>query len=141
MDEIIRRGMAVKIRVIQDDPYEKGRRAVLNYGHTLGHALEKASGYSIRHGEAVAIGMVAAARLSEKMQIADNGLAGEISDTLIKAGLPVRMPDNLSKENIIRAMKLDKKRFDGKVRLVLPVRIGEVQYDVPLDDLSRIIDV
>ena len=82
MDNVVRRSMAVKIRLIQEDPYEKGQRAALNLGHTIGHALEAGSGYRLRHGEAVAIGMVAAARLSERLGIAQVGLAEEIAAAL-----------------------------------------------------------
>ena len=64
-DELVRRSMAVKIRVIQQDPLEKGVRAVLNFGHTIGHAVEAASGLQIRHGEAVSIGIVAETRLAD----------------------------------------------------------------------------
>jgi 3-dehydroquinate synthase len=73
LDEIIRRAMGVKIKVILEDPYEHGLRATLNFGHTLGHALEYSSGYQLRHGEAVSIGMVAAVRLSERLGIAETG--------------------------------------------------------------------
>jgi shikimate kinase/3-dehydroquinate synthase len=140
LDEIVRRGMAVKVRVIQADPYEKGARAALNLGHTLGHALEQASGYRLRHGEAVAIGMVAAARLSEQRGIAGHGLADEIVGVLRRLGLPVEIPADLDIGAINAAMGLDKKRAAGKVRFVLPRRIGEVQTGVELDDFWRVLN-
>ncbi len=82
MGEIISRGMAVKVDLIQADPYEKGRRAALNLGHTVGHALELVSGYRLSHGEAVAIGLVVEARLAEDLGLARYGLAQRISAVL-----------------------------------------------------------
>ncbi len=139
IEEIICRGMAVKIRIIQADPFEQGQRAALNLGHTLGHALELASNYQIRHGEGVAIGMVAAALLSERLGLAEPGLAERIQSVLISLGLPVTVPTGLDRERIIAAMGLDKKRRAGKVRLALPIRIGEVRVGVAIDDLSDLI--
>ena len=99
MDYVVQRSMAVKIRLIQEDPYEKGQRAALNLGHTIGHALEAGSGYRLRHGEAVAIGMVAAARLSERLGIAQVGLAEEIAAVLINLGLPAATPPGIDWES------------------------------------------
>jgi 3-dehydroquinate synthase len=132
-EEIVRRGMAVKVRVIQADPFEKGRRAALNLGHTVGHGLEQASGYRLRHGEAVAIGMVIAARLSEQMGLAEEGLAGRIEAALQGLGLPTLIPAGLDQEAIRAAMRVDKKRAGGKLLFALPVRIGEVQVGIPVE--------
>ncbi len=140
LDEIVRRAIAVKVRLIQADPYEGGPRAALNLGHTLGHALEHASGYRLRHGEAVAIGMVAAARLAEKMGAAHNGLAGEIAAVLKSLGLPVEMPMELDRAAVRAAMSLDKKRLAGRQRFVLPQRVGAVQTGVEIDDIWRLLD-
>ena len=74
LPQIVRRAMAVKIKIIEDDPYEKGSRAALNLGHTVGHAVESVSGYRLRHGEAVAIGMVAEAKLAEYLKYCRQGL-------------------------------------------------------------------
>lgn len=140
LDEIIRRAMGVKIKVILEDPYEHGLRATLNFGHTLGHALEYSSGYQLRHGEAVSIGMVAAVRLSERLGIAETGLSEDIANVLASIDLPTEIPVNLSKENILQAMRLDKKRKAGKVRLVLPVRIGEMRYNMEGVNINQLID-
>lgn len=134
LDEIVRRAMAVKIRIIQDDPYERGRRASLNLGHTLGHAVEAASGYRLKHGEAVAIGMIYAARLAERIGLASAGLADSIADTLHALGLPTAAPAGLDHQRILSAIGVDKKRSGGKVRWVLPVRIGEVRWGIAVDD-------
>ncbi|HEX9029498.1 MAG TPA: 3-dehydroquinate synthase [Anaerolineales bacterium] len=138
-EPVVRRGMAVKIQVIQADPFEKGWRAALNLGHTLGHAVELASHYDLRHGEAVSIGMVAAARLAELRGLAETGLVGQIESVLGRLGLPIKMPSYLEHTDILRGMSLDKKRRDGKVRFVLPIRIGEVRVGVEVEDLEEVI--
>jgi shikimate kinase/3-dehydroquinate synthase len=125
-DEIIRRAIAVKAQVIQNDPYEKGERAVLNLGHTLGHAIEAVSNYKIRHGEAVSIGMVASARLAERLGIAERGVEAIIRDTLQGLGLPTEIPGGIDRERLRDVMMLDKKRASGKIQMIMPVRIGEV---------------
>jgi shikimate kinase/3-dehydroquinate synthase len=139
MEEIVRRAMAVKINVIQADPYEREQRASLNLGHTLGHAMEQVSGYRLRHGEAVAIGTVSAARLAERMGLAERGLAGSIAQVLKDLGLATEIPANLDRQKIIVAMELDKKRLNGKARLVLPLCIGRVKWGVEIKDLSMLL--
>jgi shikimate kinase/3-dehydroquinate synthase len=137
-DEIVRRAMAVKIQVIQEDPYEKGRRACLNLGHTVGHAVELASGYRLSHGEAVAIGMVVEACLAEKLGVAESGLVDTIRESLESLELPVAIPNGLGEDKILAAMQVDKKRSQGHVRFALPVRIGQVKTGVVTDDLGMI---
>jgi shikimate kinase / 3-dehydroquinate synthase len=133
LERVVRRGVAVKVAVIQEDPYEKGLRATLNLGHTLGHAVEKVSNYQVRHGEAVAMGMAAAARLSERLGFAEKGLAENITDTLSSLGLPTVLPKALAPDHLLEAMRLDKKRAGGRLRFVLPLRIGEVRWGVEID--------
>ena len=138
---MIKRAIAVKLKVIEADPFEKGLRASLNLGHTLGHALEAVSEYRIRHGEGVAIGMVAAARLSERIGIAQDGLASEIEACLLNLGLPVSIPSDLSHSQLMAAMQYDKKRRHGRQRLVLPVRIGEVRWGFEVDDPVQLLEM
>ena len=135
--EIVRRGMAVKVRVIEDDPFEQGQRAALNLGHTIGHAIELASGFRLRHGEAVAIGMVVEARMAEEMGLAEAGLSETIAGLLADAGLPTEIPADLATDEILGAMQLDKKRAGSKVRFALPVRIGKVKVGVEVDNERR----
>ena len=137
-DAVIRKAMAVKIRVIEADPYEGGQRAVLNLGHTIGHAVEKLSNYQLRHGEAVAIGMVAEARLAEQTGLAQPGLAAQIKDTCLQLGLPVEIPPTISQDMILSAMRVDKKRADKKVKYALPVRIGKVEPGIEVSDIGVI---
>ncbi len=137
LPEVVRRGMAVKVKVIEEDPYEKGVRAALNLGHTIGHAVELVSGFSLLHGEAVAIGMVAEARLAERLSVASPGLSGAIAESLLALGLPVEIPENLSRDELIRAMQVDKKKAKGVVRFALPVGIGEVKVGVEVKNLEE----
>jgi 3-dehydroquinate synthase len=133
---LVRRAMAVKVGVVSEDPGEKGRRAVLNLGHTVGHALEQVSGYRVRHGEAVAIGMVAEARLAERLGVArEQGLAERIAGVLSEAGLPIALPTGTDPPAVLEATAVDKKRVGGKVPFALPIRVGEVRpgIEAPLD--------
>ena len=137
LEEIVRRSMAVKVRVIQADPYEQGLRAALNLGHTVGHALELVTQYGLRHGEAVAIGMVAAARLAERARLAETGLAGQITAALQALGLPAAPPTGLECGAVLQALYRDKKRQAGAVRFVLPRRVGEVSTGVVIENLEE----
>jgi 3-dehydroquinate synthase len=140
IDEIVRRAIGVKASVIQADPYEQGLRACLNLGHTLGHGLEHASGYRLRHGEAVSIGIVAAARLSVFKGMVSLEVSAEIQQVLRSLGLPTEIPANLDRSLIEAAMGLDKKRAGGRLRFVLPVRIGEVQSGIEIDDIQQLFE-
>lgn len=131
--KVVKRSIAVKIRVIQSDPYEKGIRATLNLGHTLGHAIEAASNYRLRHGEAVAIGMAAVARLAEESHLCQPGLAAQIIRVLAILDLPTEIPSGLDSGVYMKALKLDKKRSDGKILFAVPTRIGEVRPGIELD--------
>jgi shikimate kinase/3-dehydroquinate synthase len=140
MDEIISRSMAVKVDIIKADPYEKGPRAALNLGHTVGHALEQASDYRLLHGEAVAIGVLSEARLSEALGLARSGLAREIEAVLRGVDLPTRIPSGLEPASILEAMKVDKKNVAGELHFALPVEIGQVQVGVKVvgEDLTTL---
>jgi 3-dehydroquinate synthetase len=136
------RAIAIKIAVVEADPYESGRRAVLNLGHTVGHALERLSGYDLRHGEAVAIGTVAAARLAAALGRTDGDgrvLIGRIEAALAAWGLPVRCPPSPA-EQIWDAMATDKKRRGDIQRWVLPRAIGQVEV-VDGIDKALVLDV
>ena len=139
LGQLVRRGMAVKIQVIQSDPYEQGLRKNLNLGHTIGHAVETVSNFKVRHGEAVAIGMVLAAKLSVLAGLTDESLVRHIEKTLTKLELPTSIPTGLDREKIIEATRFDKKRAGGKVQFTLPVRIGEVKYGVEVKDWESIV--
>jgi 3-dehydroquinate synthase len=139
VNEIVRRSMSVKIEVIEADPYEKGFRAALNLGHTIGHAIELASGFELFHGEAIAIGMVIAAQMAEKRGVARPGLTNEIRGTLTGLGLPVDVPAGMNPESIIKAVGVDKKKASGKIKFVLPVRPGLVQVGVDVEGWQELV--
>jgi len=133
---IVGRAMAVKAAVIEADPYERGIRASLNLGHTVGHAVELVSEFKLRHGEAIAIGTVVEARLAERLGLATGGLAEEIATALEGLSLPTRIPSDMSHEAIIQAMKVDKKKAAGVVKFALPVKIGQVKVGVAVEALE-----
>jgi 3-dehydroquinate synthase len=138
LEEIVKRAMAVKIKVIEEDPYEKGIRAALNLGHTVGHAVELVSKFKLRHGEAVAIGMVAEAKYAARAGLAGAGLVEAVAETLSALGLPIHIPKELPREEIIRAMRVDKKKDSRVIRFALPVEIGRVEL-VEVSDLEAVI--
>jgi 3-dehydroquinate synthase len=114
---------------------------ILNYGHTIGHAIETLTKYEkYTHGEAVAIGMVCAASIARKMKMIDRGSAGRIKDLLDKLGLPT-MVERLSAKKIINALSVDKKIRKGKMQFVLPTRIGkvEIRNNVPLKTVRNVL--
>lgn len=119
---------AIKVKqdVVVSDPYEQGRRAILNLGHTFGHAVEQVSGYQVRHGEAVAIGLVAAANLSARLGFCRPQLQAEIETVLRSIPLPIRIPPHLDLEQIYEMMGSDKKKAVGKLRFVLLREVGDV---------------
>lgn len=134
LTEMLRRAVAVKVGVIEQDPYEQGLRQALNAGHTLGHALEAASAYRLLHGEAVSIGLVLEARLAEQMGLAERGFSEQVAAALTALGLPVRPPADVDRRAAMDFMQHDKKRRDGRVRFALPVAIGRVQVGVDVPD-------
>ena len=137
--DLVARSIAIKTAVVREDPRERGRRRILNFGHTIGHAIEQVSGYSLLHGECVAIGMVLEARIAEQMEIATAGTADTIRDVLTRAGLPFARPSDMRADAILEATRLDKKARGGHVEYALPTRIGEMadaggRWSVPVED-------
>jgi 3-dehydroquinate synthase len=124
--DAVARSVEIKAEIVRSDVREHGRRKTLNFGHTLGHAIEQASGYELLHGECVAIGMVLEARLAERIGVAESGTAAEIERILRRAALPVARPSFLHPDVVLRATRLDKKSRGGSVEYALPARIGEM---------------
>ncbi|MGH7631959.1 MAG: 3-dehydroquinate synthase [Gemmatimonadales bacterium] len=120
---LVRRSVEIKSAVVSEDERETGRRATLNAGHTVAHALEQASGYALAHGEAVAIGLVTECRLAESIGLAAPGLAAEVAALLAQLGLPTALP-GFSPERLLECMAVDKKNRDSRIRFALPVSIG-----------------
>ena len=115
----------LKRAVVEEDPYEKGRRALLNLGHTFGHGIEAWSNFTIKHGEAVALGIVCAARLSQAMSSCDDDLVREIIALLAAAGLPTALP-HVDVEAVWQLMQSDKKKRSGKLNFVLLHTQGDI---------------
>ena len=124
----LRANIAVKVAVVMRDPFEKtGERMKLNAGHTVAHAVEKASGYAVSHGEAVAIGCVEEARLAERKGLAARGWADELAARLKSAGLPTELPAGMDFDSLKPLMAGDKKRDGGSVVFALPCGWGDVR--------------
>jgi len=129
LERVVRRSVEIKAAVVAGDEREAGRRAILNFGHTVGHAIEATSKYEVLHGEAVAIGMAVEVRLAEALGITEQGTAGRIARLLERCRLPVARPEGASVDDLVEAMRGDKKVRDGKIRFALPRRIGVMQGD------------
>ena len=119
LQTMIAQAIQVKRDVVEEDPFEEGVRATLNLGHTFAHAAEQVSGYAIRHGEAVAMGLVAAAHLSSTLGYCEPALQGYIERILTRFRLPIRIPPELSPHDLLLAMGSDKKRQGGQLRFIL----------------------
>ena len=139
LQHITRANCSIKKSVVEQDEKESGLRAVLNLGHTIGHAVESVSGFSLLHGECVSIGIAGAFRLALKMGMVSNTVAEEVELTLEAAGLPVRAA-GMEPKQIHAEMLHDKKAKGGKLNFVLPTRIGEVTVRT-LDDERILMEV
>ena len=116
--------IGIKASVVEEDPQEAGRRAILNFGHTVAHAVEAAASYQFDHGDAVAIGMVVEGRLANDrtgFPVAD---LSRLEMWLVKAGLPVRLPQGIDPDVVVELAGADKKNRDGRIRCALPLRLG-----------------
>lgn len=129
LGELIERSVALKAEVVSADPEEAGVRAVLNFGHTAGHALESLSGFSLLHGEAVAQGMRLESRLGEAVGVTESGTTERLEDLLRRCALPEDLDSGLSGRRILDAASTDKKARAGALRWSLPARIGESARD------------
>jgi 3-dehydroquinate synthase len=141
---VIARSCAIKADVVGQDETESGLRAILNFGHTIGHAIENISGYGkYLHGEAIAIGQVAAARISSELTGLASREAARIAELFRRAGLPTRIKlTAVQRKRLFAAMKLDKKVSGGEVKFVLARRLGEVVWGraVPDAAINRTLD-
>jgi 3-dehydroquinate synthase len=122
--DLVARSVEIKAEVVRRDEREDGIRKTLNFGHTVGHAIELASGYSLLHGEAVAIGMVYESLIAERISAATPGTADSVRRAVSVAGLPDRRPPEIPVEEIVAATRGDKKARAGRAEYALPARIG-----------------
>lgn len=127
LTRLVRRSVEIKAEVVSGDERETGRRAILNAGHTVAHALEQASAYALPHGEAVALGLVAECALAERLGIAPPGLGERVAALLAGLGLPVRLADPIEAARVMQAMGSDKKNRGAGVRFALPRGLGAME--------------
>lgn len=142
LEYILNRSCQSKADVVSKDEKEAGLRAILNYGHTIGHAVESLTGYSVvNHGEAVAIGMVAAGKIAVELGMWREDELQRQNKLIEKANLPTQLPSGIDIEAIIAALQTDKKVKAGKVRFILPIRIGAVEItdQVSADVIRRVL--
>ncbi|HET7630922.1 MAG TPA: 3-dehydroquinate synthase [Gemmatimonadaceae bacterium] len=142
---VIARSVEIKSAVVAADARESGRRKTLNFGHTLGHAIEHLSGYRLLHGEAVAIGMCLEAGLAERMEIAQAGTAQRIREACAAVGLPIRRPSDIAPEAVLALSHGDKKGRRGRAEYALPTQVGEMAFgdrgwSAAVDD-ARVLEV
>ena len=127
--ELVKRSVEIKADVVSEDEREQGKRAVLNFGHTIGHALEAVSGYELLHGEAVAQGMLAEAELGIRLAITDAAVLTELKEALSAMMLPTELDMTAEPATLLKAMEQDKKNRHGSVRFALPERLGKMARD------------
>jgi 3-dehydroquinate synthase len=123
---LIRRSVEIKAEVVSADERESGRRAILNAGHTVAHALEQVSNYEVPHGEAVALGLVAECELAERLGIAPSGLRGRVGGLLARLGLPQRLPGRLDPDAVLGGMAGDKKNRAAQIQFALAAALGRM---------------
>lgn len=139
LTHIIKRGCEIKAEVVEKDERESNLRKILNFGHTIGHAVENLSDYKISHGEAISIGMVAEGKLAVELNFWTEPDLSKLIKLISKAGLPTEVPDYMKTDQILDAMKLDKKSRSGQIEMVLPKKIGEMAqgeggYGIKIED-------
>jgi 3-dehydroquinate synthase len=138
LETIIAKGCEVKCRVVSQDEHEAGLRRILNFGHTLGHALEAASDYNIAHGQAVAAGMGVAIRFSQQWAGLHKDEADRALDVIQRLGLPTELPENTNSEPLLAALEKDKKIQGGICHFVLLAEIGKaVIQPIPVKELRK----
>jgi 3-dehydroquinate synthase len=148
LEPAVRRSIEIKAGVVARDEHEHGCRQILNFGHTVGHAIEAGAGFELLHGEAVAIGMRVEARLAERLGVAPPGLEDAVRALLERYALPLDVPPNISTDAAIEAMLADKKNRRGAVRCALPASVGTMAQsgdgdwtvEVDIDTLRTMLD-
>jgi len=137
---LVEQNCRIKASVVEADERESGLRAILNFGHTLGHALEAALQYAWRHGECVAVGMVAACIIAQRRGTFSEADVARITGLLEQLSLPTRIPDQVAADLLLEMMRRDKKVQAGRIRFVLPVRIGrvEIRDDVTEAEIAEV---
>lgn len=143
IEKIIVESCRIKAKVVSEDERESGVRAILNMGHTFGHGIETALGFKkLKHGEAVAIGMALAARLSYRLGDCDEKTVNRIENLIKVYGLPVKTPKGITAGDVIKGMSHDKKAVGGVLRFIIPTAIGSVaiKKDISVGDIRAVIN-
>lgn len=148
LERAVVRSVAIKADIVARDEREAGLRQVLNFGHTVAHAVEAHTRYELLHGEAVAVGMAVEAKLAERLGVAQEGLAEQVAALLRRFDLPLALPAAVTLDELIDAMHVDKKARRGKVRCALPRTLGsmaqsgdgEWTVDVDINILRRVLE-
>ncbi|EFA72382.1 3-dehydroquinate synthase [Raphidiopsis brookii D9] len=139
---ILTHSCEAKANVVSQDEKESGIRAILNYGHTIGHAVESVTKYRVfKHGEAIGIGMIAAGEIAVRLELWSKSDVERQNTLIKKSGLPTKLPAGLDINQLIDALQLDKKVKSGKVRFILPTQIGKVLVtdQVPTDVVTQVL--
>jgi len=137
--ELITRNVRIKANIVQQDERDKGIRNTLNLGHTFAHAIETVLDFDVQHGEAVGLGLIASAVAGVHMNRTDPALVKRIATLVSRIGLPTCLPsDSTNREQRLAAMRIDKKARSGRIRLIIPERVGSViaQDSTPLDAIN-----
>ena len=124
--DVIEYALKVKADIVFNDPFEKNIRAYLNLGRYFAHAIEKVSGYQIKHGHAVAMGLMAEVLLSKRLLVLEEDFIPELEQVLTKYHLPIAIPNSLKQSDLLAAMKFDKKRDASGIKMVMQKKIGTV---------------
>jgi len=147
LEHIAMTNCRIKASVVQEDPTEKNKRRILNYGHTIGHAVESASGFELLHGECVGLGMIAAGKLEELMGLVQDDRLERIKSLLEKLGIPIKIPAGLKKDSLIELLHTDKKAVDKWPRFVLLeslgttlCRDGQWAHDISRNSVEKCLD-
>jgi 3-dehydroquinate synthase len=125
LETVVAKSARIKVEFVEQDEKDMGLRNILNFGHTVGHAVESVSHFQVSHGQGVSIGMTAAAKIAVKLELMDKESAARLEKLLQKAGLPTKLPQ-MEVKQVMQAMRYDKKVQGGKIRFVLPRAIGQV---------------
>ena len=143
LTRLIWRSVEIKAEVVSGDERESGRRAILNAGHTVAHALEQTSNYELPHGEAVALGLVVECRLAEQLGLAPEGLGQRVAGLLARLGLPRQLNSAMDSTSVLGSMATDKKNRGDHIHFALPARVGAMHHGpewtipVPPDAIRR----
>ena len=140
LEAVVAKSARIKVAFVEKDEKDMGLRNILNFGHTVGHAVESVSQFRVAHGQGVSIGMTAAAGIAVRMELMDQSDAVRLEKLLAKAGLPTKLPQ-MDVQQVMRAMRYDKKVQGGKIRFVLPRTIGQVFItdDVSLAVIEKVL--